>query len=96
MHLSDYAPFPGIYYLTRLIATPIRQLRKETTNTYVEKTAFARHMILWGGWNEFIDDMIAEDDRIMVHWTFRGVQEGEYLGILPKTIELLSWLKDAD
>jgi hypothetical protein len=48
-----------------------------------EKTAFTRHKIIWGGWSEIIDEMIAEGDRVMVRWTFHGVHKGEYLGIHP-------------
>lgn len=48
-----------------------------------EKAAFARHQTLWGGWSEVIDEMIAEDDRVMVRWSFNGSHQGEYLGIPP-------------
>jgi hypothetical protein len=48
-----------------------------------EKAAYARHKTLWGGWAESIDEMIAEGDRVMVRWTFRGTHLGEYLGISP-------------
>jgi len=48
-----------------------------------EKAAYERHIKLWGGWSESIDEMIAEGDRVMVRWTFHGTQQGEYLGIPP-------------
>jgi len=31
-----------------------------------------------------VDDMLAEDDRVMVRWTFYGTQQGEFAG-LPAT-----------
>jgi predicted ester cyclase len=48
-----------------------------------EKAAYARHKSLWGNWSESIDEMIAEDNRVMVRWTFRGIHQGTYLGIPP-------------
>ncbi len=30
-----------------------------------------------------IDEMLAEDDRVMVRWTFHGVQQGEFFGLPP-------------
>jgi hypothetical protein len=54
-----------------------------TSNPQAEKIAFARHISLWGGWSESIDEMIAEGDRVMVRWTFNGIHQGEYLGLPP-------------
>lgn len=54
-----------------------------TSDPQAEKAAYARHMMLWGGWSESIDEMIAEGDRVMVRWTFRGIHQGEYLGFPP-------------
>jgi steroid delta-isomerase-like uncharacterized protein len=53
------------------------------SNPQAERAAYEQHIKLWGGWSESIDEMIAEDDRVMVRWTFRGTQQGEYLGIPP-------------
>jgi steroid delta-isomerase-like uncharacterized protein len=30
-----------------------------------------------------VDDMIAERDEVVVHWTANGTQEGQFLGIAP-------------
>jgi len=53
------------------------------TDPQKEKAAYARHKAIWGGWSESIDEMIAEGDRVMVRWTFRGTHQGNYLGISP-------------
>ena len=47
----------------------------------IEKEAYTRHKKIWGDWIEKIDLMIAEDDKVMVHWVGHGVQQGEYFGI---------------
>jgi hypothetical protein len=48
-----------------------------------EKAAYSRHKTLWGGWSESIDEIIAEGDRVLVRWTFRGTHQNNYLGIPP-------------
>jgi len=47
----------------------------------LEKDAYRRHMRTWGGWGEHVDELVAEGDRVMVRWTFHGIQQEEYLGI---------------
>lgn len=47
----------------------------------IEKAAYERHKQIWGDWIEVVDMMIAEGDRVMVHWVGHGKQQGEYSGI---------------
>ncbi len=49
----------------------------------LEREAYERHKKAWGDWLETIDTMLAEGDRVMVHWTGHGTQRGEYFGIPP-------------
>ncbi len=37
-----------------------------------------------------VDDILAEDDRVMVRWTFYGTQQGEFAG-LPATYRQISY-----
>jgi steroid delta-isomerase-like uncharacterized protein len=46
-----------------------------------ERAAYERHKKVWGDWIEVIDVMIAEGDRVMVHWAGHGKQQGEYFGV---------------
>ena len=49
-----------------------------------EKAAYAWLAKVWSpNWKMTIDEMIAENDRIMVLWTFSGVQVDEYFGLPP-------------
>ncbi len=48
-----------------------------------EKEAYRWLQTVWGDWRMTIDEMIAEGDRVMVRWTFRGTQQGEYMGLSP-------------
>src|SRR5512136_680690 len=47
----------------------------------LEKEAYARHKQVFGEWIEQIGTMVAEGDRVMVHWRGKGRQQGEYFGI---------------
>ena len=47
----------------------------------IEREAYARHKKTWGSWIEAIDFMIAEGDRVMVHWVGHGTQQSEHFGI---------------
>jgi len=49
----------------------------------IEKSAYERHKQVWGQWIETINMMIAEGDRVMVHWVGQGRQKAEYMGIPP-------------
>ncbi len=48
-----------------------------------EKATYAYLAATWGDWSATIDELIAEGDRVMVRFTFRGVQIGEYNGLPP-------------
>jgi predicted ester cyclase len=54
------------------------------SNPQSEKAAYEWLRSVWSpGWRMTIDDMLAENDRVMVQWTFYGVQQGTYYGLLP-------------
>jgi steroid delta-isomerase-like uncharacterized protein len=67
-----------------------RSLQHVTLNTETESTpesekeAFEWLHLVWGDWRFTVDEMIAEDERVLVRWTFTGRQQGEYFG-LPAT-----------
>ncbi len=49
-----------------------------------EKTANEWLKSVWSSnWRMTVDEIIAEDDRVMVRWTFYGTQQGEYAGLPP-------------
>ena len=48
-----------------------------------EKAAYAWLKTVWGDYRFFIDEIIAEADRVMVRWTFYGTQQGEFQGLPP-------------
>jgi len=54
----------------------------------LEREAYERHIKVWGTWIEQVEQMIAEGDRVMVHWAGHGRQEREYCGIPPTNREI--------
>ena len=49
-----------------------------------EKAAYEWLTTVWSPtWQMTVDEIIAEDDRVMVRWTFNGIQVGEYSGLPP-------------
>jgi hypothetical protein len=66
-------------------------LNSETQTTpQEEKKAYRWLNETWGNWRLIVDEMIAENDRVMVRWTFSGTQQGEYFG-LPPTHKLVTY-----
>ncbi len=55
-----------------------------------EKGTYAWLDRVWGDWRLTVDELIAEDDKVVVRWTFHGVQQGEYAG-LPATNRPVSY-----
>ena len=48
-----------------------------------EKAFYEQHKSIWGDWHMSIVEMIAEDDRVVVHWTSQGIHQGEFHGLPP-------------
>lgn len=48
-----------------------------------EKAFYEQNQAIWGGWHFTIVDIIAEGDRVMVHWTSQGMHQGEFHGLPP-------------
>ncbi len=48
-----------------------------------EKATYQALAATWGDWSATIDEMIAEGDRVVMRFTFQGVQLGEYNGLPP-------------
>jgi len=55
-----------------------------------ERAAYEQLNAVWGSWAMTVDQMLAEGDRVMVQWTFRGVHQGEFHG-LPPTGKQVTW-----
>ena len=61
------------------------------SNPQSEKAAYEWLKSVWSSnWHMTVDELIAENDRVMVRWTFYGTQQGEYSG-LPPTNKQISY-----
>lgn len=47
------------------------------------KDVVARHRRSFPNWNEKVEDIVAEGDRVVIRFTSTGTQEGEFEGIAP-------------
>jgi len=53
------------------------------SNPKSEKATYQWLKKTWGNWSATIDEMIGEGDRIVMCFTFHGVQQGEYQNLPP-------------
>jgi len=59
-------------------------LQSAESDPQSEKTAYEWLTKTWSpNWQMTVDEVMAENDRVMVRWTFSGTQVGEYSGLLP-------------
>lgn len=76
-----FVPRFHFHTIQRAAVTP----QSVESNPQSEKAAYAWLVRVWSpNWKMTIDEMIAENDRVMVRWTFSGTQVGEYFE-LPST-----------
>ncbi len=54
-----------------------------TSDPESEKATYEDLAKTWGDWVATIDEMIAEGDRVLMRFTFHGIQVGEYNGVPP-------------
>jgi predicted ester cyclase len=47
------------------------------------KSEVASHRAIFPDWNERVDDIIAEGDRVVIRFTSSGTQRGEFAGMAP-------------
>lgn len=47
------------------------------------KTAVASHRTSFPDWNERVDDIVAEGDRVVIRFTSTGTQRGVFAGLAP-------------
>jgi steroid delta-isomerase-like uncharacterized protein len=54
------------------------------------KSEVAGHRAAFPDWNERVDDIIAEGDRVVIRFTSSGTQKGEFAGMAPngKTVAI--------
>jgi len=81
-NICDEIFAPRFYFHTiqRAAITP----QSVESDSQSEKAAYAWLAKVWSpDWKMTMDEVIAENDRVMVRWTFSGVQVGEYFELPP-------------
>jgi predicted ester cyclase len=54
------------------------------SNSQSQKEAFKWLQSVWSpDWRMSLDELIAENDRVMARWTFHGKHQGEFAGLPP-------------
>ena len=75
-----FAPAFKFHTIQRASITP----QVVESNPQSEKAAYEWLKSVWSSdWRMTVNEIIAENDRVMVRWTFYGTQQGEYSGSSP-------------
>ena len=75
-----FAPTFKFHTIQRASITP----QVAESNPVIEKAAYEWLKSVWSSdWHMIVDEMIAENDRVMERWTFYGTQQGEHSSLPP-------------
>ncbi len=81
-----FAPTFNFHTIQRASITP----QVIESNPQSEKETYEWLKSVWSSeWYMTVDETIAENDRVMIRWTFYGTQQGEYSGLPPTNRQVI-------